>query len=195
MSWIGNTPPIGVGQADANGNSFSVLGEQYRTRVAVTTGGPLTVLKAYKMVKNNSGGILTAGMALIEQYTNGAPNGLVTTTTTVSDPAWAGIVPAEFGSNTVAANAYFLMQIAGPGRPQFAHTASIVTATASNGAALGTASTAGWVQLLIGTATGTAAGTLNDVGIGITACLGMATNSAAVASAGALGYAILRMKP
>lgn len=187
-----NTPPIAVGESDTNGALAQCLGQNYVRRNQSSTVAQGTLL-GYKLVKNNSGGTLAAGDALVIQRTSGVENGSVTTTTTANDPDWAGIVPAEFGSNTIANGAYFLMQTMGPGRPKFAQTASNFTVTATGGSALGTATTAGYVQLIIGTASGTAAAVLNDVGAYITGNLfrARATNTTAVTAAGALGYADL----
>lgn len=194
MSWITNTPPIGLGQSDTNGALAQCLGQQYAYRASTSLGGTnLTTLKVYRLVKNNSGGTLATGAALVESWTTGVRNGNVTTTTTVNDNAFAGIVPEEFGSNTVTTAAYFLMQVGGPGRPQFANTASTLTYTATCGGALGTASTAGYMQLVVGTATGTAAAVTNDIGAYLVAGLAIATNSAAVTAAGQLGYAELNV--
>lgn len=188
--WL-NAPPIDVGAADTNAALAQTLGQLYRYRnsTASTNAAPWVGLRTYKLCYNNSGGTLAAGAALVEQRTSGVPNGYVTTTTTVNDPNFIGIVPSEWGSNTVAAATYFLVQIGGAARPQMALTTTLNTLSA----ALGTASTAGYMQPLIGTATGTAAATLNDVMAYIAAAAGVPTLTAAV-TAGALGYAELRVR-
>lgn len=187
-----NAPPISVGVSDSNGALAQSLGQVYvyRSGTANTNTQPATELRYYKMVRNNSGGTLSAGAAVIEQRTLGVRNGNVTTTTTAADSNYAGIVPGEFGTNTVASGDYFLLQIAGPGRPQFALTTTLNTLSA----ALGTATTAGYMQPLIGTATGTAAATLQDIQAYLGANAGMASNTAAVTAAGQLGYADLRLR-
>ena len=187
-----NAPSITVGVSDSNGALGQSLGMQYiyRSGTASTNAQPATALRIFKLVKNNSGGTLAAGAAVIEQRTAGVANGNVTTTTTAADPNYAGIVPHEFGTNTVASGDYFLLQVAGPGRPQFALTTTLNTLSS----ALGTATTAGYMQPLIGTATGTAAATLQDIQAYLQANAGVATNTAAVTAAGQLGYADLRLR-
>ncbi len=190
--WIGNSPPLTIGESDTNAVLAQSLGQQYFFRSGTSsTAQALTCLKVYRLVKNNSGATLAAGNALVKELTTGFDAGTVTTTTTANDPLFAGIVPAEFGSNTVTIAAYFLMQIGGPGRPMFANTYSNLTKTAINGGHLGTGTTAGYMQLSIGTATGTAAAVVNDIGPELAAGLAFATNSAVVTAAGQLGYAEL----
>ena len=187
-----NAPPITVGVSDSNGALGQLLGQQYiyRSGTASTNAQPATSLRVFKLVKNNSGTTLAAGAAVIEQRTLGVPNGNVTTTTTANNPDFAGVVPHEFGTATVASGDYFLLQVGGPARPQFALTTTLNTLSSM----LGTATTAGYLQPLIGTATGTAAATLQDVQAYIESGAGIATNTAAVTAAGQLGYADLRLR-
>lgn len=188
-----NTIPLTVGTADVTGMFAQDLGTQYvlRSGVSSTNTAPV-VNKVYRMVFNNSATTLAAGAALIEQRTSGCRNGKVTTTTTANDPTFAGIVPAEFGSGTVAASAYFLMQIAGPGSAQFSNTETymIMPTTATNTACsglLGTATVAGYLMAITNTGTGTTAALFNDIGYFMAAGLAMTTASAVVTAAGQLG--------
>jgi hypothetical protein len=190
--WLTNAPPISVGVSDTNGALAQALGQNYAYRNGTdnTNSAPWTAIRGYKLVFNNSGTTLAAGAAVVMQSTTGALNGYVTTTTTANDPTFIGIVPYEFGTATVAAASYFLVQTVGAGRPQLALTTTLNTLSA----ALGTATTAGYMQPLVGTASGTAAATLNDVMAYILASGGRATNTAAVTAAGLHGYADLRMR-
>jgi len=187
-----NQLPITVGASDTNGMLAQDLGQQYVVRSGTsTTSVGLVANKLYRLVYNNSGGTLAAGAALIEQRTDGCRNGKVTTTTQVNNPYFAGTVPAEFGSNTVAAASYFLMQIGGNGKAQFANTEATLVAptTATNTQVwiLGTATTAGYMQMLTGTATGTAAAVLADIGFYLGGAGALTTQTVAVTAAGQLG--------
>lgn len=192
--WLYNAPPITVGEQDASTSSVLVqlLGTQSVFWSAISAGTAKVVLKGYRIVQNNSGATLAAGTALVEQETSGARNGKVTTTTVANDPNFAGTVPAEFGTNTVGIGAFFLMQIAGPGSFRAAQTTWTET---SASVILGTATTAGYVQPVTGTATGTAAAVLNDIAAYIAGGLAIATNTVAATGAGGLVTGELRMKP
>lgn len=192
MTWVTNAPPIDVGSASTNAALADALGQKYayRCNTSNSNDAPFTAVRGYKLVKNNSGTTLNPGAAVVEQRTSGVPNGSVTTTTTANDPTFVGIVPYEFVGATVADQAYFLVQIAGPGRPQLALTTTLNTLSAC----LGTATTAGYMQPLVGTASGTAAATLNDVMAYIAANGGVPTNTAAVTSAGVVGFADLGIR-
>ncbi len=187
MSWL-NTPPLLVGQASTNGSLKQDLGQEYWLRGAATAAdtSPSFTLRGYRLMYNNSGGTLAAGAVLIEERTTGVENGNCNTTTTATHPDACGIVPAEFGSNTVAIGAYFLIQIAGPGKAQFASTATtyIVQTTVSASAAFGTATTAGYAQLI---SVATTLLTLDLIGAYGEGTLGRLTNSAVVTAAGSLG--------
>ena len=199
--WIGNTPPINVGEQDTSTSSGLVqnLGMQmvYWSPLtsATASGARKVVLRGYQLVQNNSGTTLAAGAAVIAEDTLGVRNGKVTTTTSTNDATWLGVVPQEFGTNTVANQAYFLLQVAGPGRVQAANTATNLTETAAGGALLGTATTAGYVQLLYATGTGTAAATLQDVANYVAGALAIATNTVSATAVGGLIYCDIRMKP
>lgn len=144
----------------------------------------------YMWVKNNSGGTLAAGDAVVMEYSSGLPTGGVTTTTTANDPDIAGIVPIEFGSNTIADDAYFALLVNGPGRPKYAQTT--ITATSVGNGALGTATTAGYVQPMTGTTTGTAAADTAALATYVNGYLGVAVDTAGVTAAGQKGYAVIR---
>lgn len=194
--WTNLAPPIPVGASDTNGSLAQDLGQEYFFRGATSaTGGPVTV-RGYRLVYNNSGATLAAGAAVVEQMTLGIRNGYVTTTIVSNDPSYVGHVPSEFGTGTVAIAAYFLVQISGPGKGQFANTVATLVAPTTDTACgmLGTATTAGYVQLLNKTATGTAAATINDIGALIQATLSFTTQSAAVTAAGQLGTIDLRIR-
>lgn len=194
--WTTLAPPISVGVADTNGALAQALGQEYFFRGATSaTGGPVTI-RGYRLVFNNSGATFAAGAALVEQLTLGISNGYVTTTVVSNDPGYAGHVPSEFGSVTVAIAGYFLMQISGPGKGQFANTVAILVAPTTDTACgmLGTATTAGYVQLINKTATGTAAAVINDIGALLQATMSFTTQSAAVTAAGQLGTIDLRIR-
>ena len=194
--WNTLAPPISIGVSDTNGSLAQTVGQEYFFRGGTSSTGAPVTLRGYRMVYNNSGTTLAAGAALIEQMINGIGNGNVTTTVIANDPSYAGHVPSEFGSATVAAASYFLMQISGPGKGQFSNTAATLVAPTTDTACgmLGTATTAGYVQLLNKTATGTATATINDIGALIQATMGFTTQSAAVTAAGQLGTIDLRIR-
>lgn len=200
MPWL-QTPPIAVGDSDTNGLLAQDLGQLYHYRSGTTSTttpqAALTCMKLYRLVKSTSATALGAGAALVEGYTSGCRNGTVTTTTVANDPTYAGHVPAEFGSNTIAVSAYFLMQVGGPGKQKFANTEATLVAPTTDTACsfLGTATTAGYVQLLNKTATGTAAATINDIGALMAAGLALTTQSAAVTAAGQLGTTVMVYRP
>ncbi len=187
MSWL-NAPPIPVGQASTNGSLKQDLGQEYWLRGAATANdsSPSFTLRGYRLMYNNSGATLAAGAVLIEERTSGVENGNCNTTTTAAHPDCCGIVPAEFGANTVAIAGYFLVQIAGPGKAQLASTAAtyIVQTTVSASAAFGTATTAGYAQLI---SVATTLLTLDLIGAYSECILGRLTNSAVVTAAGQLG--------
>lgn len=185
MTWL-NAPPIILGQSSTNGSLAQALGQEYWLRGGVSSTSAVNTLRGYRLMYNNSGGTLAAGDVLIEERTTGVENGYCTTTTVAAHPDCCAIVPAEFGTNTVAAASYFLAQIAGPGKAKFASTAAtyIVQTTVSASAAFGTATTAGYAQL-ISVATTTL--TLDLIGAYAEATLGRLTNSAVVTAAGQLG--------
>ena len=184
MGWL-NTPPLLLAQSDTNGSLAQDLGQAYIFRGGVNSTSAVVCLRAYRLVYNNSGATLPAGAVLIEQRTNGVRNGNVTTTTTAAHPDVCGSVPAEFGTNVVAIGSYFLMQISGPAKVQSASTAAtyIVQVTATANSVFGTATTAGYAQL-ISVATTTL--TLDLIGAYQSASLGKFMNSAVVTAAGQL---------
>lgn len=177
--------PLPVGQAGTDGVYAQSLGQKYGDYDPDTEN-----TYAYVWVKNNSGGTLAAGDIVIAEFTDGVFAGNVTTTTTANNPNAIGIVPNEFGTNTVADDAYFALLVNGPGRPKFAQTT--IVSTGPGGAALGTATTAGYAQLLTGTATGTAAPSTADVSTYVAAIVGRATATAGVTAAGQQGYAVIQ---
>ncbi len=191
-----NQLPINVGASETSGLYAQDLGMQYVVRSGTSTSsvGPVC-LKIYRLVYNNSGGTLAAGTALIEEFTTGCRNGYVNTTTVANHPSWAGIVPAEWGTGTVPAASYFLMQVAGPGKARYANTEVTLNAgapgTNTTTGMLGTATVAGYVQLVTGTATGTVAAVLNDIPFYLNGALAFTTQTTAATAAGALGTCIL----
>jgi len=190
--WLKENPPIAVGQSDTNGALAQVLGQSYIFRGGVSSTSAVVCVRGYKLVYNNSGTTLAAGATLIEERTLGVRNGNVNTTVVAAHPDAAGIVPADFGSNTVAAGSYFLMQTSGPGKARFASTAAtyIAALTSTASLALGTATTAGYAQLL---SIATTAATLADLGLYLGATMAVMTNSAVVTAAGQLGDVDLRI--
>lgn len=193
---MNKTFPITIGTSDTSGMLAQDLGQHYFVRGAVSTSSvALVATKTYRLVFNNSATTLNAGAALVEQRTSGMRNGYVTTTTTTNDPYFAGVVPTEFGTSTVLASAYFLMQIGGPGKAQFANTEATLNApaTVTNTAVfiLGTATTAGYLQLLTATATGTAAPLMNDIGFYMAAGMAITTQTVAMTAAGQQGSIVL----
>lgn len=177
--------PLPVGQSGTDGVYGQVLGQLFGDFSATNKNTYI-----YMWVQNNSGTTLAAGDAVVGEYSSGVFAGTVTTTTTANNPNIAGIVPNAFGSNTIANGAYFALLVNGPGRPKYATTA--ITQTSVGSGALGTATTAGYVQPLTGTATGTAAATTADVAAYANGYLGVAVDTAGVTAAGQKGYAVIR---
>lgn len=177
--------PLPVGESGTDGVYGQTIGQKFG---AFDFDNENTYV--YMWVKNNSGGTLAAGDAVVGEYSSGVFAGTVTTTTTANDPDIAGIVPIEFGSNTIANQAYFALLVNGPGRPKYAQTT--ITGTSVGNGALGTATTAGYVQPLTGTTTGTAAASTADVAAYANGYLGVAVDTAGVTAAGQKGYAVIR---
>lgn len=171
-----NALPIDIGVSDTNANLAQLLGEVF---VKGTLGSP--GYRAFLMVKNASGGTLSKNQVLVRTTdTSGSPGWGVTTTTTANDQDVIGVVPSDFGSNTIAANAYFLLQVGGYCTPNFANTS--LTRTTNAGGALATATTVGYCQSY------TAA---TDAATVLATAIGKATNTAGVTAAGAPGTALL----
>lgn len=169
-----NVLPLTPGQSSTSAVYAGTLGEVYEVGA---TGSP--GWKLYRMVKNGTT-VLSKNMAVVTALTAGSPTWVVDVTTTANDQNRCGVVPSDFGSNTIAAGAYFLVQIAGLGTPNFANTS--LTRTTTGAGLLGTATTAGYVQAF------TAA---TDAVVVIGSYLAQATNSAGVTAAGQPGTAWL----
>lgn len=172
---INNILPLSVGVSSTNAELATKLGELYEKTDAGTSG-----TKLYRLVKNNSAGTLSANFVVVTGYTSGVPNYKVTTTTTAKSTDVCGVVPSDFGSNTIADQAYFLLQVHGYATPLFANTSLTNTAAVL---ALTTATTAGYCQ---------AVSTVTAQGYDQMAAFGRATNSAAVTAAGQAGQAVIQ---
>lgn len=184
MTWL-NSPPIPVGQASTNGSLAQDLGQEYWLRGGASATSAVNTLRGYRLMYNNSSGTLAKGDVLIEERTSNVRNGYCNTTTTAGHPDLIGSVPNEFGSNTVAAASYFLVQIAGPGKAKFASTAATIQSTLTGLTLMGTATTAGWAQLVSTDATGIPV--FSQLGAYWLAGLLMPTNSAVFSTAGTVG--------
>ncbi len=165
---INNILPIAVGTSSTNADLATKLGEIYEKASSDGSG-----VKLFRLVKNDSATTMTSNYVVITKYVLGVPSYKVTTTTTANNPAVCGVVPADFGSATIADQAYFLLQISGAAAFLCGNlTTSITTALT----ALGTATTAGNGQTV--TITGTS--TIFDSA----AAFGKATFSAVVTAIG-----------
>lgn len=173
---IQNILPIAVGQSSTNADLATKLGEIYEVSNSDGSGPDI-----YRLVKNNSAGTLSKNQVLVTGFLLGVPTYKVTTTTTAANPAVCGVVPVDFGSNTIADQAYFLLQISGSSTPNMANTSVSNTAAVVS---LGTGTTAGYCQHVVTTVTAQ--------GYDSAAAFGIATNSAGVTAAGQPGTALLQ---
>jgi hypothetical protein len=175
---INNILPLSVGTSSSNASFANNLGEIYEK---VDYSGATPVSKLYRLVQNNSATTLSKNQVVVTGLTSSKPNYKVTTTVVAANPLRCGVVPAEFAGNTIADQAYFLLDISGYSTPNFAFT------TMSNTSALVslvTATTAGYCQPVFSTTTGV----IYDAG----AVFGVAINSTLVTAAGQPGFAILQ---
>ncbi len=172
---INNILPIAVGTSSTSADLATKLGELYEKSNSDGTGA-----KLYRLVKNDSATTMAANYVVITKQVLGVPSYKVNTTTTANHPLVCGVVPSDFGSNTIADQAYFLLQVSGPctflcGNLTTSNTAAIT--------ALGTATTAGNGQTV--TVTGTS--TIYDAA----AVFGKATFSAIVTAVGVASTGII----
>lgn len=175
---INNILPLSVGTSSSNASFANNLGELYE-KVDYSTATPVS--KLYRMAQNNSSGTLSKNQVLVTGLTSSKPNFKVNTTVVAANVLRCGVVPSEFGSNTIADQAFFLMEVSGPTTPNFAFTTMSNTCPLVS---LVTATTAGYCQPVQSTTTGV----IYDAA----AIFGVAINSTLVTAAGQPGYAILQ---
>ena len=173
---IQNVLPLSVGKSSTNADLATKLGELYEKPNAGSPGA-----KIYRLVKNGSSGTLTKNQLLITGLTLGVPTWVVTTTTTARLTTVAGVVPADFGSDTIADGAYFLLQVDGPALVNMALTTSSITSAIT---ALTTSTAAGMAQEIATTSTPT----IYDQG----AVFGKAMASGSMSTAGTAAACIIQ---